>query len=166
MKVLRKVTDTLTFEVEADNQIGLFEQLAKIEEHVEIFGHEKCGACGSPNPYPRVRTKTSDEKDEDGNVIKDKKGNPKQKTFTYYEYVCSNRDCWAVLSFGERLEGERLFPKRKNEDGSYMKNGGWRVWSKSNAGSGASTDKQAEKSAQKKTEKTVSDSKETSGVSF
>lgn len=99
MKILYKVNDKLTFELEGEGQKEIFKELATIQE---IFSEEKCGLCGSNN----IRF-----------VVRNVDGND------YYELRCL--DCGAVLAFGQHKKGGTLFPKRKDDDGNYMPNKGW-----------------------------------------
>ncbi len=51
----------------------------------------------------------------------------------YYELVCVDEDFDiknARLAFGSHKSGKTLFAKRKNEDGSYNKNNGWKKFNK------------------------------------
>lgn len=106
MKILYKVNDKLTFELEGEGQKEIFKELATIQE---IFSEEKCGLCGSSN----IRF-----------VVRNVDGND------YYELRCI--DCGAVLAFGQHKKGGTLFPKRKDDDGNYMPNKGWHKFVKEN----------------------------------
>lgn len=106
MKILYKVNDKLTFELEGEGQKEIFKELATIQE---IFSEEKCGLCGSEN----IRF-----------VVRNVEGND------YYELRCI--DCGAVLAFGQHKKGGTLFPKRKDDDGNYMPNKGWHRFVKEN----------------------------------
>lgn len=106
MKILYKVNDKLTFELEGEGQKEIFKELATIQE---IFSEEKCGLCGSQNIKFVVRNV-------DGN--------------DYYELRCL--DCGAILAFGQHKKGGTLFPKRKDDDGNYMPNRGWHKFVKDN----------------------------------
>ncbi|NBX98110.1 hypothetical protein EB118_22125 [bacterium] len=99
MKILYKVNDKLTFELEGEGQKEIFKELSTIQE---IFSEEQCGLCGSTN----IRF-----------VVRNVDGND------YYELRCL--DCGAVLAFGQHKKGGTLFPKRKDDDGNYMPNKGW-----------------------------------------
>lgn len=103
MEVTKKIGNlTITFNAETDKAV--VERLSTLEE---IFGHTKCGKCGSENLKFNVR--------ENG-------GNK------YYELVC--QDCGAKLAFGVHKEGGSLFPKRKDSEGNYLKDKGWTKWNK------------------------------------
>lgn len=106
MKILYKVNDKLTFELEGEGQKEIFKELATIQE---IFSEEKCGLCSSEN----IRF-----------VVRNVDGND------YYELRCI--DCGAVLAFGQHKKGGTLFPKRKDDDGNYMPNKGWHKFIKEN----------------------------------
>lgn len=120
MKVLRQL-GTLTFEVEGDTQISLFEGLAEVDRTCrEVFGEPCCGVCGSENIVFKVR-----------DVEKEDPKTKKQKKYRYYEMQCQAKGCWAKLSFGQHQEGDTLFPKgRKNDDGTWNKARGWAKWEK------------------------------------
>jgi hypothetical protein len=104
MKVKYKVGDKLEFELEGGGQKEIFKELALIQE---IFAEENCGLCGSTN----LRF-----------IVRSVEGND------YYELRCA--DCGAILAFGQHKKGGTLFPKRKDDDGSYLPNRGWHKWSK------------------------------------
>lgn len=120
MKVLRRVGN-LTVEVEADNQVGLFEQLADVDKsYKEVFGESTCGHCGGTDISFSYR---------DADYVDQK--TKKTKKARYYEMVCNNRKCWAKLSFGQHQEGDTLFPKRKLDDDTYDKaHRGWKKFVK------------------------------------
>jgi hypothetical protein len=104
MKISYKINDKLRVELEATGQKEIFKELCLIQE---IFAEDKCGLCQSSNLRFVVRNV-------DGN--------------DYYELRCI--DCGAILSFGQHKKGGTLFPKRKNEDGSYLPDKGWHKWNK------------------------------------
>lgn len=106
MKVTYRVSDTLTFTVEADTQRKVFDELATIQE---VFGENKCGKCGKEDIKYTVRTV-------DGN--------------DYYEMRCQNKDCRARLSFGLHQQGGTMFAKKKNKEGAYLPTDGWVKWNK------------------------------------
>lgn len=109
MEALIRVTDKLTLKVEGNNQLELFAALA---ENSEIFGIKECGCCKGSDIRYVVRTV------DDPDV-------KKKKTYTYYELHCQDFKCKAKFQFGIKQDAEHLFPKRKNEDGSYIPNNGW-----------------------------------------
>lgn len=106
MKVKYKVGDKLEFELEGSGQKEIFKELAIIQE---IFAEEHCGLCESHNLKFTVRTVEGND---------------------YYELRCA--DCGAVLAFGQHKKGGTLFPKRKDDQGNYLKNKGWHKWTKDN----------------------------------
>ena len=90
------------FEVEASEIKDLFRQLAVVQE---VFGAEtRCGVCRSEAIRCQHR---------------------KVDDYDFYELVCMAQGCRARFSFGQAKKGGALFPKRKDEDGHWLKNGGW-----------------------------------------
>lgn len=106
MKIIYKISDALTFEVDGADQKEIFEKLASVGE---VFGESNCGQCGKTNIRFRVR-------EIEGNK--------------YYELKCA--DCGAILAFGAHKKGGTLFPKRKDNEGNYIKNKGWTKWDGTN----------------------------------
>lgn len=104
MQVAYKVSDRLSLTFEAAGQKEVFTNLSQLSE---IFGINKCGACGKDQIRHVVRHAT--------------KGN---KKFDFYELHCQNPQCRARLSFGQHAENGTLFPKRKDGD-TYLPNNGW-----------------------------------------
>tara|TARA_Y100001972_G_C7468702_1_gene238804 strand:- start:52 stop:384 length:333 start_codon:yes stop_codon:yes gene_type:complete len=104
MKVKFKPNDKLEFELEGAGQKEIFKELATVQE---IFSEKKCGVCGSEN----IKF-----------VVRNVEGND------YYELRCM--DCGATLAFGQHKKGGTLFPKRKDENGNWLENGGWHKWQK------------------------------------
>lgn len=89
-------------EVDAESQKDAFLELSKFQE---VFEETVCGKCGSEN----VRF-----------VVRNVEDN------LYYELRCM--DCGARLSFGVHKKGGGLFPKRKDNDGKWLPDGGWVKW--------------------------------------
>lgn len=104
MKVSQLLTG-MTIEFEASTQKEIFSQLARNQEVFEAAS--SCGLCKDKNIRFVVRTN-------DGN--------------DFYEMQCTKPGCRARLAFGVNKVGGTLFPKRKNEDGSYSESGGWSKW--------------------------------------
>lgn len=102
MEANYKVNEKLEFRVEAKGQKEMFKELAVLQE---VFGEESCGMCKKKNIRYVVRT--VDDND-------------------YFELRCT--DCGAVLSFGQHKKGGTVFPKRKDDAGSYMEHNGWHKW--------------------------------------
>ena len=94
----------MSVEVEGNHK-EIFEQLNEFHEVFEA--DDCCPLCSSASPKFRVRT------------VEDNQ---------FYELVCRNPQCRAKLSFGCHKKGDTVFPKRKNEDGTYMENRGWSRW--------------------------------------
>lgn len=102
MKVICKVSEKLTFEMEGSKQKDIFEELASVQE---VFGEQCCGKCGDTNLRFQVR-------EVDGNK--------------FYELKCNK--CASILAFGAHKKGDTLFPKRKDADGKPIDNKGWTKW--------------------------------------
>jgi hypothetical protein len=100
MRVIYKVSDELTFELEGSTQKDIFEELSSVGE---VFGGStSCGKCQSTNVHFRMR---------------------KVDANKFFEKSCG--DCGASLSYGCHRVGDTLFKKVKNEDGSWIDNRGW-----------------------------------------
>ncbi len=92
----------LMFEVTGETAKALFREIAQIQE---VFDAEKsCGCCNGTDL--RFLSRQVDD-------------------FDFYELACGNQECRARFSFGQAKKGGALFPKRKDEDGSYLPNRGW-----------------------------------------
>jgi translation initiation factor 2 beta subunit (eIF-2beta)/eIF-5 len=102
MKVICKVNEKVTFELEGSGQKDIFEQLSSVQE---VFGEGACGKCNSENIRFQVR-------EVDGNK--------------FYELKCNA--CGSTLAFGAHKKGDTLFPKRKDGDGKWLDNKGWTKW--------------------------------------
>lgn len=87
---------------------SVFQELANMQE---VFEEPCCKVCGNEDIRFVVR-----------HVMVEK------KKYEYYELHCNDFKCKARLAFGQNLEGGSLFPKRKDEDGNYLQNGGWSKW--------------------------------------
>lgn len=109
MKCTRTLKNGLIFEIDADTEVDLFRQIAKLEE---TFGEVSCGACSKTNIKPQVRNVTTGE----GKAMEE---------FEYFEMRCL--DCGAALSYGLHKKGGTMFPHRKDENGKYdPKQRGWK----------------------------------------
>ena len=106
MKVKYKANDKLEFELEGSGQKEVFKELALIQE---IFSEDKCGLCGCSSIKFVVRNVDAND---------------------YYELRCTEPKCGATLAFGQHKKGGTLFPKRKDDEGSYLPNKGWHKWTK------------------------------------
>lgn len=96
----------LTVEFEASTHKEAFKHLSSLRE---VFGHEKCGNCGSTDVNFVVRDVA------DG-----------KKTYAFHEMHCNK--CRARLAFGQHSEGDTLFPKRKDDQGNWLDKNGWVKW--------------------------------------
>lgn len=102
MEARVKVNDNLWVTVNAGDQKDLWQQLSSLSE---VFGNNQCGKCNNSQLKYIVR-------EVDGNE--------------YYELICTK--CRAKLSFGQHKQGKSLFPKRKDDEGNYLPDGGWLRW--------------------------------------
>ena len=73
-----------------------------LSDYSEVFNETTCGICQSDQIRPSHRS---------------------AKGYDFYEMVCCS--CGAKLSFGQTREGEKLFPKRKDQDGYEIGKNGW-----------------------------------------
>jgi len=103
MKV-RKNIGRMTFEFEASTHKEVFSQLSGLEE---VFSETNCGRCHGEELRHLVR-------EHDG--------------YMFYELRCLNSDCRARLAYGQAREGDRLFPKRKDDAGNWIDSDGWQRW--------------------------------------
>jgi len=99
----RTKSGRISFEVEAQTFKQLFQAIAETQEVFEA--DTNCGCCNSANIRFRVRSAQDNE---------------------FYEIYCE--DCTATLSFGQTRQGNKLYAKRKDNDGTPIPNRGWRVW--------------------------------------
>ena len=95
-------------EVEGSNQKELFKQMAEVQE---VFDISACGACKGKDIH---------------NVVRHVEDND------FYEYHCQNPQCRARLAFGQNKKGNTLFPKRRDDQGKPLANGGWSKWDGTN----------------------------------
>jgi hypothetical protein len=92
----------MTFEVEGEDAKAIFRELSSIQE---VFDSEKqCGVCHGTEI--RFLARQVDD-------------------YQFYELACQTQGCRARFSFGQARKGGALFPKRKDEDGRWLDNGGW-----------------------------------------
>lgn len=122
MKIIQKLTDRTSCEVEADSDVEIWEGLAGLQE---VFGEERCGKCKKENKS--VLTGHNLKFIVRLNADEDK----------FYELHCG--DCRAKLTYSCTKKGKGLFPVRfQRKDGDYVKdeNGklvprgdnGWTKW--------------------------------------
>ncbi len=90
----------ITFELNGQDAKDVFRQLASVQEVFDV--EHKCGMCNSQDIRFLAR---------------------KVDKFDFYELEC--RECRARFAFGQSLDKVSLFPKRKDEDGKWLQNGGW-----------------------------------------
>lgn len=102
MKIKYRANNNLEFEIDGDGQKEIFKDLASLQE---VFGEENCGCCKKSNFRFVVRNVEDND---------------------YYEIRCN--ECGAVLPFGQHKKGNTLFPKRKDDQGNWMKDRGWYKW--------------------------------------
>jgi hypothetical protein len=103
MLVDYNVSDKLSLHFEAANQKEIFKSLSQLSE---VFSISECGACKSKDIRHVVREVPSG-----------------KQIFTYFELHCQK--CRARLAFGQSTDTVTLFPRRKDDDGKYLDNGGW-----------------------------------------
>jgi hypothetical protein len=90
--------------VEVDGQT--FRELVRgMSEVLEILQIDECGCCGSTEVRPSYR---------------------KSGGYEFYELLCEK--CTATLNLGVRQVDGRLFPRRKDDEGNTLPNGGWKVY--------------------------------------
>ena len=93
------------FEVEGGTAKDVFRELALIQE---VFDAESsCGLCHGTAIRLLAR---------------------KVEDYDFYELACENPHCRARFAFGQAKKNGALFPKRKDEDGNWLPNGGWAKW--------------------------------------
>jgi hypothetical protein len=103
-----------TVEADGKDAKDVFSQIAAA---VEVFSQNQCQACSSTDVVPCVR---------------EVQGN------TYYEMRCTN--CHATLGFGQRKADGALYPRRKDADGNFVDNYGWKKWERKQAADVAADD--------------------------
>jgi hypothetical protein len=102
----------LQVKVEGATARDLFRSLS---DAYEAFGTESaCGACGSQNIRPQCR---------------------KSGTYEFFELHCD--DCSAELHMGQKTEGGKLYPKRREEDGTEIGVRGWKKFTPAQTQPGA-----------------------------
>ncbi len=114
MKAVFKPSAQLAFEVQAEDVKTIFREIAQIQE---VFDAERsCGVCNGTDIRFLAR---------------------KVDDYDFYELACQSSSCRARFAFGQAKKGGALFPKRKDEDGSYLPNRGWAKWEKPGDGHAA-----------------------------
>lgn len=93
----------ITFEVMGESVKDVFKAISEVQAVFE--GVSSCGLCHSAAIQFRCR-------EVDGNW--------------YYSMIC--RDCNGEFRFGQNRDGKGLFPKRQDDEGNPLRNGGWSVW--------------------------------------
>ena len=86
MKANVRATPDLTFQVDAETEEELFKQVARV---LEVFQHQSCGKCASPNVKFVCRHDSSEN--------------------DWLEVVC--KDCRAKVIFGRTKKGGQIYPK-------------------------------------------------------
>ena len=86
MKANVRATPDLTFQVDAETEEQLFKQVARVQE---VFQHQSCGKCASPNVKFVCRHDSSEN--------------------DWLEVVC--KDCRAKVIFGRTKKGGQIYPK-------------------------------------------------------
>lgn len=88
MRARIKASNDLWFEVDAETEEELFKQTARVQE---VFSHEKCGKCRSPNVKFVCRHDSSEN--------------------DWLEVVCKETGCRAKIIFGRTKKGGQIYPK-------------------------------------------------------
>ena len=86
MKANVRATPDLTFQGDAEPEEELFKQVARVQE---VFQHQSCGKCSSPNVKFVCRHDSSEN--------------------DWLEVVC--KDCRAKVIFGRTKKGGQIYPK-------------------------------------------------------
>ena len=81
-----RATPDLTFQVDAETEEELFKQVARVQE---VFQHQSCGKCSSPNVKFVCRHDSSEN--------------------DWLEVVC--KDCRAKVIFRRTKKGGQIYPK-------------------------------------------------------
>lgn len=118
MKVQVKVSKNVIVDAVGDTHKGIFEQIAELQEVFACLD-EPCGKCNHTTHRVVVREDSKKRK--------------------YYELHCQNPSCRARLSFGQNMQGDSLYPRRKETEkksvmggkldcGDYLPDNGWIKW--------------------------------------
>lgn len=101
MKLVYQINPQTSLEIECPNVKAVIKELTVLRDSV---GQEVCGQCGSE--WTVLRHRNVDDND-------------------YYEHVCLEHNCRAVLALGANKEGETLYKKRlrTNNKGKAVKDG-------------------------------------------
>lgn len=91
--------------------VSVKESIKALSEYAEVFGQTHCGLCQSDQVWPVHRV---------------------AKGYDFFEMKCAA--CGASLSFGQTREGERLFPKRRDQDGHEIGKNGWHQYQGAQSG--------------------------------
>lgn len=101
----------MTFEIEGKDQTEIWKQLASLQE---VFEDLVCTKHGKSDDNVRF-------------VVRENEGNE------YFElrYVGNDPKLFGCKkAFGQHKKGGGLFPRRKDESGSYLPDNGWVQWNK------------------------------------
>jgi hypothetical protein len=121
-----KMGESIEFEVEADDEMTLFKEVARV---TELYGNNICGKCNNKE------VKFVSRLDSEGN--------------DWLELLCKNPACGAKLVYGQTKKGKQIYPKirwddlseaqkeQRNEEESwandhngYLPNKGWFIYKK------------------------------------
>ena len=98
----------LSVQLEASGHTDLWQKLSSFQE---IFEESKCRKCDNEDLKFVIRKAAS----KDG-----------KKEYTYHELHCRNPKCRAKMHFGViNDDSGNMFPKRKDDDGEWLPDGGW-----------------------------------------
>lgn len=104
MELSVQVNSKMTVKLDVSNQKDLIRQISQLEE---VLSNTTCGACKSENTRFVTRNAAGE----------------KNKVYEFFEVKCN--ECNSRLSLGCHQEGDTLFPKRKNDTGEWLPDGGW-----------------------------------------
>jgi hypothetical protein len=112
MKAHYKVSDRLSFEIEGDNQVEIFRQLALVDQ---VFSNTTCPITKNGKPSNNIIYVVRKTKDGD-----------------YFEIQCKEEP-YAKLSISQHRKSPTLYPKRKdNKTGQPIGTYGWHVYNPEN----------------------------------
>lgn len=103
MQIERRLNATTVVRVTGETEKDVFEALIAAEQ---VFGEQVCGACKTAGAKLRKK---------------------QVREYTFYEAVCQNQNCKAVLTFFCGKDG-KMFPNRKDKNKEWLPNNGWVIF--------------------------------------